>query len=122
MNAIGSRVTKAELLARSQRLERENEPLALALHDLVAGQVHWFGRSPYRLGISRPTGGAGGIVIASAFGSTSAHYWETWSAEQLATLAHLITGQDNEDNRERLRRRSVIEEAQAWIREEQRRK
>ena len=113
------KTTKQDLIDRANRLERENEPLSLALHDLVSDRTVWFGRNPFRVGISRPAGGAGGIVIVSSDGMTSAHYWETFHREEMARIQTLVTGTNTEENRALLRRREVLEQAQAHVRREQ---
>lgn len=107
--------TKQSLLASNARLSDENTTLFLALHDLVAGDVKWFGRAPFRLGVSRPNGAAGGIVTVVANGTTSADYFERFARNQLEHIAACVTGHDSEHNRELLARRRTIEDAQAYV-------
>lgn len=113
------KTTKQDLELRCARLERENEPLTLALNDLCNDRTVWFGRGDFRLGISRPAGAAGGIVIVKTEGSTSAHYWETYSRAERAHLSAIATGHNDETQRDILRRRDVIEQANAYVRREQ---
>lgn len=105
--------------ARIAALEQENTVQMLALTDLANGGVTWFGRSPYRIGISRPTGAAGGILICNAGGTCSAHYAETFLRETLAHIAVVITGADTEANSELLRRRAALSDAQRFIHSQQ---
>lgn len=111
--------TKQDLLARCARMERENEPLSLALSDMVNNRVVWFGRAPFRLGISRAAGAHGGIVIVNHDGMISADYWEQFSRNQLEHIGACITGENTEHNRELAKRRDTIEQALAHVRREQ---
>lgn len=113
------KTTKADLIQRNRDIERRIEPLELALADLARDRVTWFGRGDYRLGISRPNGAAGGIVIVRAE-IVTADYWETWSQRMLAHIAAVIGGQDSDYNRELQRIRDVIESAARFVRESQR--
>ncbi len=114
------RNTKQELIDRASRLERENTSLLLALSDLAHGQVTWFGRGKFRLGISRAIGASGGVVIVDNDGTVSADYWEQFAHNQLEHIAACITGENTEHNRDLSARRSVIETAQAYVTKEQR--
>lgn len=115
------KTTKRDLDLLNRRLSAENDVLTLALSDLCNGAVKWFGNSrTYSIGLSRPTGAAGGIAIVRQSGTTSAHYWEDYSRETLARIADLVTGADTEHNRELLRERATIETAQAYVSESQR--
>ena len=110
------KTSKATLISENKRLDYENNVMALALSDLCNGAVKWFGNSPsFNIGITRPTGAAGGIVIHRNGGMASAHYWEDFSRTELAHIAAVITGEDTEHNHEFLCRRSTIETAQAYI-------
>ena len=106
--------TKSSL--RIAGLERSNDVLSLALSDLANGHVKWFTRYNYAIGISRPNGASGGIAIEKIVGGmVSGYYWETFAAESLAHIAADITGENSPYNAELLRRRSCIEEAQAFV-------
>lgn len=111
--------TKQGLIDRLARIEREVEPLTLALCDAVNGTVTWFGRGEYKLGISRATGAHGGIVIERVGNSAAAHYWEQWSRDAHAHLTACLTGENTEHNRELLRRRDLIEAANQFVRSSQ---
>lgn len=113
------KTTKQDLQDRCARMEREREPLELALSDCVNGNVTWFGRSPFRLGICRPNGAAGGIVIVNTHGMVSADYWEQFARNQMEHIAACITGENTEANRELMARRSTIETAAKFVREMQ---
>ncbi len=110
---------KADLVARNAALSREVDVLSLALSDSLAGVVKWFGNSrTYSLGIARPCGAAGGIVIVRSAGAGAcAFYWETWQREAMQQISACITGTDTEHNRELMRRRACIESAAAYVRE-----
>jgi len=113
------KTTKQDLIDRCARLERAIGPLELALHDLAVKQVVWFGHYNFRIGISRATGAAGGIVIANVYGNVSADYWEQFARNQLEHIAACITGENTEHNRDLATRRTVIESAQAYVTSEQ---
>lgn len=100
--------------------QRENGPLELALHDMIAGDVCWFGRGDFRIGISRPRGASGGIVVWHFHGGTRADYWEQWSRNQLEHIAACVTGENAELNAELLKRRSLIELAGKFVADQQR--
>lgn len=101
--------------------QNETQLYQLALSDLCNGKVKWFGHSrTFSLGISRASGAAGGIAIERCEGVTSAYYFESYAARQLAHVSACLTGEDMEHNRELLRRRSIIEEAQAYVSASQR--
>jgi hypothetical protein len=111
-----STVSKQFALSEMVRLGNENTLLSLALSDALNGAVKWFGHSPaYNLGISRPTGAAGGIVIKRNGGLASAHYWEDFAHRELPHIADCITGEDTEHNHDLLCRRRTIEDAQAYV-------
>ena len=111
-----STVSKQFALAECVRLGNENTLLSLALSDALNGAVKWFGHSPaYNLGISRPTGAAGGIAILRVGAMASAHYWEQFSASETAHINACITGEDTEYNRGLLVRRAAISDAQAYV-------
>ena len=112
--------TRIQLEQTNARLSSENEVLALALADLSHGVVKWFSHGQYAIGISRPTGAAGGICIVKEGGMTSAHYFEQHSAAMLQHIALCVTGHDNEFNRQLCCKRAAIESAQAYITEMQR--
>lgn len=115
------KLTRAQLGTLNDKLASENEVLTLALNDLANGAVKWFGNSrTYSIGISRPTGAAGGIAIVRQSGMTYAHYFERYSRETLAHIALIVTGTDSEHNRELMRERSAIEAAQAYVSDSQR--
>lgn len=111
--------TKQDLELRCARLERTIGPLELALHDVVSGNVTWFGRGNCRIGISRPAGAHGGIIIWQFAGCIAADYWEQWSRNQLERIAACITGENTEANEELMRRRGLIELAQKFVRSQQ---
>lgn len=114
--------TRAQLDSLNAKLATENEALTLALGDLCNGNVKWFGNSrTYSIGISRPTGAAGGIAIVRQSGMTYAHYFENYARETLAHIACIITGTDSEHNRELLKERAAIEAAQSYVTGEQQR-
>ena len=113
--------TRLELETLNDRLSSENEVLTLALSDLCNGSVKWFGSSrTYSIGISRPTGAAGGIAIVRQCGTVSAFYFERYASETLAHIANIITGDNTEHNTELARERAAIEAAQAYVSESQR--
>ena len=115
------KLSKSSLESLNAKLSAENEALTLALSDLCNGSVKWFGHSrTYSVGISRPTGAAGGIAIVRECGMASAHYFETYSRETLAHIAAVITGENTEHNIELARRRAAIESAQAYVSEQHR--
>lgn len=113
------KTTKQDLELRCARLERTIGPLELALHDVVSGNVTWFGRGDCRIGISRPAGAHGGIVVWQFAGCIAADYWESWSRNQSEHIAACITGENTEANAELMRRRHLIELAGAYVRREQ---
>lgn len=116
-----SQVSKAFLAAECVRLGNENTVQALALSDLCNGAVKWFGSSPaYSLGISRPTGAAGGIVICRVNGGAGAFYWAEFAPRELAHISACLTGADTEYNRDLLRRRTALEAAGAYVAEQMR--
>jgi len=100
-------------------MERENNVLALALSDLANGNVKWFQRFNYAIGISRPNGASGGIAIEKVIGGiVSAYYWEDFCKDSLSHIASVITGENTPFNAELIRRRSCIEDAQAYVNEQ----
>lgn len=108
--------SRQTLESLNAKLATENEALTLALGDVCNGSVKWFGNSrTYSIGISRPTGAAGGIATVREGGMTYAFYFERYARETLAHVAALVTGTDTEHNRELMRRRSAIEAAQAYV-------
>lgn len=112
--------TRAALEQLNDRLSTENEALTLALSDLCKDAVKWFGNSrTYSLGVSRPTGAAGGVAIVRECGMASAYYFETYARDTLAHIASVITGTNSDYNQELLRRRATIEAAQAYVSEQQ---
>lgn len=112
--------TKQDLLARCARLERTVDPLEMALHDLIHGDVTWFGRGDCRIGVSRPRGACGGIVCWQFEGSTGADYFEQWSRNQLEHISACITGENNEANAILMRRRVTVELAMRFVADQQR--
>lgn len=104
---------------RIAQLDYENTIQMLALSDMADGAVTWFGRKPYRIGISRPAGAAGGIAIEHVNGVASAHYAEKFLPEALAHIAHVITGENSDANNELLRRRAILSDAQRFIHSQQ---
>ena len=114
------KLTRNQLDELNAKLATDNEALTLALNDLCNGAVKWFGNSrTYSMGISRANGAAGGIAIIREAGMTYAYYFERYASDALANISNLITGTDSEYNAELLRRRVVIESAQAYISEQQ---
>lgn len=111
-----STISKQFALAECVRLDNENTLLYLALADALNGAVKWFGHSPaYNLGISRPTGAAGGIAILRVGAMASAHYWEQFRTTETARINACLTSENTEYNRGLLVRRSAIEAAQAYV-------
>lgn len=107
----------------AQKLRASEDALSitqLALGDLATGKVTWFGRAPYRIGVTRPNGAAGGIVIECAIGGAIVGYADKLLPELLAHIAIVITGENTEYNRELLSRRTVLEFAQRFISDMQR--
>lgn len=100
-------------LAESQS---ESTVLACALNDVLRGDVKWFGRGEYSLGVTRPASACGGIAVVRQCGIVSAYYFEEYSQRELNHIALIVTGEDAEHNRELLRRRAAIEDAKAYIR------
>lgn len=102
---------------RIAQLETEATVNALALHDVVRGDVRWFGNARrYQVGVTRPS--CGGIAIVRTFdGGTDAHYLVRFAQRELEHISMCITGENSEYNRELLARRSAIEAAQAYVRE-----
>jgi hypothetical protein len=110
--------TKASL--ECDRLRNENDVLGLALTDLSNGSVKWFGHSrEYSIGVSRPTSASGGVLIVRSCGVTSAHYFERHAQDTLAQISACLTGENTPYNLDLLRRRQLIEDAQAFVRAEQ---
>lgn len=56
-------LTKEQLIARNAQLDQETTVQALALCDLISDRVKWFRKGHAMLGVSRPTGASGGILI-----------------------------------------------------------
>lgn len=91
----------------------------IAFADVLKGDVQWFGRAPYRVGITRPKSASGGLAVEVWGGSVVAQRCEAFFSPRLETIACLITGHDSEHNRELLARRITLEQARAYIREQQ---
>ncbi|NDF15811.1 hypothetical protein EB061_10900 [bacterium] len=115
------KTSKSHLATINAKLATQNDVLTLALNDVCNGAVKWFGNSrTYSIGVSRPTGAAGGIAIVRECGMTAAHYFEGYARDTLAHVAALVTGADTEHNRELLRKRAAVESALAYVAECQR--
>lgn len=71
---------KQDLIARNQELEKENTLWLCATNDLINDKVKWFRRGKYSLGICRPNGASGGIVLSRFKDGdndlTTVHNWE----------------------------------------------
>jgi len=80
-------LSKEQLITSNGQLAKDNGLMVCALHDLVADKVAWHRKGVWRIGISRATGAAGGIVIVqrkdSSGSHVSAHYWEEWYDETI---------------------------------------
>lgn len=112
--------TKQQLTEENKALDLQNTVLSLALADLVNGtESKSFGGRKFRLTITRPTSACGGVVIVSAETFVGAYYFDTYARDCLAHIAAVITGEDNDHNRELIRRREIVETAQAWLRTRQ---
>jgi len=113
---------RSVLESQNKRQGEEIDCLSIALHDTLCGVVKWFGSSrTYSIGITRPCAASGGFAIVRSGGAESrAVYWEKFARNEAETIAACITGEDTEYNRELLRRRSVLEAAQAYVTECQR--
>lgn len=78
--------TKEQLIARNAQLEQESTVQAFALSDLLSDHVKWFRKGHVLLGISRPTGASGGILVhrsndnGKGFEFVGAYYFERWYA------------------------------------------
>lgn len=113
--------TMTKSAQRIAQLERENTVLAIALADLANVGAKWFGCSrEFCVGITRPTGGCGGIAIVRRNGTVSAFYFEEFYRSEMEHIACCITGENTGSNRELLRRRAVLEDAKAYVGEQQR--
>jgi hypothetical protein len=112
--------SKSKSAIRIAELEKENTVLSCALNDMLNLGAKWFGSArSFSVGVTRPQSACGGIAIIRCNGTARAHYFEEWARAELAHIQLVITGADTEHNRELLRRRSAIEAAQAYIREQQ---
>jgi len=87
----------------------------MAFADVLSCRVEWFGRVPFRVGITRPMGAAGGIAVEYKAGMVRVQYAERYFTRELQNIAALVTGHDTEYNRELVSRRAVIEAAQAYL-------
>lgn len=112
-----TKMSRSDLEARCDALNHESSVLRCALNDVLKGDVKWFGRSPYRLGVCRPTSACGGIALVQSSGMTNAYYFERYCQTELSHIACILTGEDNELNAELLMRRSLIESAKQFVRE-----
>jgi hypothetical protein len=101
---------------RCLALDSENSVLRCALHDILRGNVRWFGSArKYQVGISRASSACGGIAIVRSEGNlVSCEYAERFFADALAHIAACVTGEDTEYNRELLARRAAIEAARFY--------
>lgn len=112
--------TKAQLKIENTQLAKDNNILFLALADVVNTGGKTFGNSRrFSILITRPQSACGGIAIVRRNGMVSAHYFEDFAREELARIALLITGHNDEFNRELLCIRSAIEDAKSYTREQQ---
>lgn len=108
--------TPGKSALRIAELQKENSVLACALSDLANLGAKWFGNSrEFSLGVTRPQSACGGIAIVRRSGTVSAYYFEEFARSELAHIAAVITGENTDHNRELLRRRSAIEDAQAYV-------
>lgn len=116
--AVYSSVKQNKHLIEIGNLRSQVSLLEIALSDACHSQTQWFGARPYRIGISRPTGAAGGIAVVLCHGVASAHYWDHFYASEMAHISACITGEDSECNRELSKRRATLETAAKWVREQ----
>ena len=108
-------LAKADLLKQLDDARHARDVHELALSDVVADRVTWFGRGETRIGISRPTGAMGGLVIVRRNGMAYAAPWEQWSVDEARRIDQCITGADTDYNRELLRQREQLESARAFV-------
>lgn len=104
------------------QIRAANDALSLtqiAFSDCLAGRVEWFGRAPFRVGVTRADGAAGGVLVIHDNGMIAVDYAEEYFPRTLSHISAVITGHDTETNRELQSRRDVIEAAQACIRRAQ---
>jgi hypothetical protein len=59
-------------------LRKENGCLQLALWDVMDGNIHWIRHGKHKVGITRPAGPSGGIVIECGPGYGNTHFFEDW--------------------------------------------
>jgi hypothetical protein len=73
---MNAKETKAEL----DNCRNEGVLQFVAINDLVAGKVHWIKSKGNKVGVIRPTGASGGIVVVyqKCNNYTSTHYLEKW--------------------------------------------
>jgi hypothetical protein len=109
--------TKADLIARNHGLVIENTNWLCATNDLINGKVRWFVRGKIALGICRPTGASGGIVIRRMT-QPDGEYYSTvynWDDYSHSVLEHLPSHTDRDAQNEF----NAASEAQSWVRKEQ---
>lgn len=111
-----TKATKLDLLANVAKMRHENSVLYLALADAVNGaESKTFKGGRYSLTVSRPTSACGGVVTVKAEGSfVGAHYFEDYARSESEHIGRLVTGENNDYNRELLSRRDAISEAVKW--------
>jgi len=113
--------TLSKSAQRIATLEKENTVLSLALSDLANLGAKWFGHSRcFSIGITRPNSACGGIAIIRSNGTVSAHYFEEFYRAEMEHIACVITGENTDHNRELLCRRAALEDAKAYVHEQQR--
>ena len=112
--------TLSKSALRIAELEKQNAVMNLALSDLTSGCFKWFQGFNYALGVSRATSACGGLVLVKVVGApTYAAYFEEFAQAESAHIAAVITGHDTECNRSLAVRRAVLEEARAWVSQQQ---
>lgn len=81
-NSKRMKTTKAQLEKDLAASQADATATQIALNDVLNNQVKWFRKGNHALGVCRPTGAHGGIVIARMKSGAShyscAYYWERY--------------------------------------------
>lgn len=92
------KATRQQLQERADQYAKDAGILHIALNDVLNRKVEWFRKGPHKLGIARPCGAEGGIVIHTfrhkgQSDYSCAYYWEEWFND---SFKHTIASNDPE--------------------------
>lgn len=118
-----AKMSRPELIEKCKRDDIERDVYAIALIDMCRDQVKWFGKRPTRIGICRPAGPSGGIVIVDHDNCIMAYLWEDYGQKAIDNLNQSLSSPIDLNMADQyMKRRRLLTEAQAYIIEEQKKK